>query len=277
MAVVKGEQVPGGINSLTYIKKSSGNAKLTGDTSPGDLSPGSTFRSSTKVSRQKITRPFRQKVWESVNGDEDMGTCFTCTKDLIRTSKWHCSHICSDNRGGEMSISNMKPLCPKCNLAMKQQHMYLWMLLNNKVCDKISKKPSYTILKQIVDKKVRAVKDLSTLLKSNKINRKTATIYINKLNSTVTTIDEMLSIFDFIDYKLGQISKPSILASLTSNIYSLFDSSGKSDGVASLGSARHSSKVKQPKTIFCRRCGRYGYLVNKCYAKSYKNGNRIYK
>ena len=38
-------------------------------------------------------------------------------------TNWECGHIISDKDGGDLSISNLRPLCSTCNKSMGARNM----------------------------------------------------------------------------------------------------------------------------------------------------------
>ena len=170
------------------------------------ISPTSTSSSSItltntpslKKQKTPITKCFKNEVWERSFGNNSIGSCFACSKELIRNSTWHCGHILSEANGGPMDSRNMKPLCEKCNKSMNKQYMYLWMLVNGKNCKKIEKMPSYSIFLNIIKMKKQAINALARLEASNKISKQLQVKYTNRLNSPNVELIEMLGIFDLI-------------------------------------------------------------------------------
>lgn len=73
----------------------------------------------------------RSELWYTYYKSNKLGNCFCCMKEMyFNDPSWHCGHILSDHDGGEKVLDNLHPICAKCNLDMKQQHMYTYMLYN---------------------------------------------------------------------------------------------------------------------------------------------------
>ncbi len=74
----------------------------------------------------------RYKLWYIHFGDRKYGKCFSCNKKIEDDDPaWHCGHILSDARGGAKELDNIKPICVKCNLDMREQHMFQYMIYNS--------------------------------------------------------------------------------------------------------------------------------------------------
>lgn len=95
----------------------------------------------------KTDKKQRYTLWYHYYGTNKIGNCFCCMCTLnLDDPAWHRGHVLSDYDGGEKSLENLRPICAKCNLAMKQQHMYRYMIYNEtNGCRNLSKgiKASY--------------------------------------------------------------------------------------------------------------------------------------
>lgn len=67
--------------------------------------------------RATIPKAVRDKVWKIWIGDEMRGKCYVCDKDIWFTD-FHCAHITADVLGGEVTVENLRPSCPTCNMSM---------------------------------------------------------------------------------------------------------------------------------------------------------------
>ena len=45
---------------------------------------------------------------------------------------FHCGHVIAEKYGGELNISNLKPICSKCNTSMGTENMNDFKKLFNK-------------------------------------------------------------------------------------------------------------------------------------------------
>lgn len=67
---------------------------------------------------RKIGKAKRRKVWEKRNSKESLsGQCFVCGKH-IDYDDFECGHITAAFWGGDISLSNLEPICIPCNRDM---------------------------------------------------------------------------------------------------------------------------------------------------------------
>lgn len=75
----------------------------------------------------------RYELWYQYFKDNTIGNCFSCMVEIeLDNPHWHCGHIISNYNGGPKTLENLHPICVKCNLDMKEQHMYRYMIFNDK-------------------------------------------------------------------------------------------------------------------------------------------------
>lgn len=79
-----------------------------------------------KYKKQKIQPRLRIEVWKKEYGENEEGICPLCNTTRIHMGKngFHCSHIKSEKNGGATDITNLRPLCEKCNLKMGSLNWY---------------------------------------------------------------------------------------------------------------------------------------------------------
>jgi 5-methylcytosine-specific restriction endonuclease McrA len=69
--------------------------------------------------KQKIPKALREQVWIHY-----LGTTFEtkCTvswcKNQINTFNYHVGHDQPESKGGTLAITNLRPICARCNLSM---------------------------------------------------------------------------------------------------------------------------------------------------------------
>ena len=69
----------------------------------------------------------RSSVWSEYIGRENgKGKCYCCDKDIFQDD-FECGHVISRHKGGDDKISNLRPICNKCNKSMGTQHMEEFM------------------------------------------------------------------------------------------------------------------------------------------------------
>ena len=82
---------------------------------------------------KSTSKKLRYKLWYIHFKDKNTGNCYSCMDEIkLDNPSWHCGHICSNYNGGLKTIDNLHPICVKCNLDMKEQHMYRYIIYNNK-------------------------------------------------------------------------------------------------------------------------------------------------
>lgn len=67
--------------------------------------------------RKTIPKKVKEDLWIRYFGKKFKGNCFVCN-DIIETHKFEAGHIKSAAKGGSDNISNLKPICMKCNRSM---------------------------------------------------------------------------------------------------------------------------------------------------------------
>jgi len=75
--------------------------------------------------RKSIPKKIRELVWDSYIGIQiGESKCKCCESTNISQLTFHCGHIVSDYNGGDISISNLLPICMSCNLSMGRTNLY---------------------------------------------------------------------------------------------------------------------------------------------------------
>ena len=46
-----------------------------------------------------------------------------CKSSKISQLNFHCGHIISDKKGGEITVDNLRPICNQCNSSMGTMNM----------------------------------------------------------------------------------------------------------------------------------------------------------
>ena len=72
-----------------------------------------------KYSKEHIPKAVREQVWLKRMGQTYKGKCFVhwCQND-ISVFDFHVGHNTPESKGGTLSISNLEPICARCNLSM---------------------------------------------------------------------------------------------------------------------------------------------------------------
>uniref|UniRef100_A0A6C0EA71 HNH domain-containing protein n=1 Tax=viral metagenome TaxID=1070528 RepID=A0A6C0EA71_9ZZZZ len=78
----------------------------------------------TGAQKAKIPAIKRMQVWDYYIGlDIGRTQCHCCKINPITQFEFHCGHIMSEAKGGDLSIQNLRPICGKCNRSMGTQNM----------------------------------------------------------------------------------------------------------------------------------------------------------
>lgn len=78
----------------------------------------------TKRRKQTIPKALKIAVWKKWVGMEiGMTCCSICETNTISQMDFHCGHIVAEAEGGETCLSNLRPICGKCNQSMGRQNL----------------------------------------------------------------------------------------------------------------------------------------------------------
>lgn len=73
--------------------------------------------------RNNIPSSLRNKLWNQEIGSGKMdGKCYVCGLDVMFTN-FHAGHLISVKNGGTDNITNLKVLCPLCNMSMSSKNL----------------------------------------------------------------------------------------------------------------------------------------------------------
>ena len=80
------------------------------------------------VRRKKIPKHIRTLVWnEHIGSSVSENLCCCCKKEKIDVRNFHCGHVIAEVNGGDLTIPNLRPICPPCNSAMGTRSMNEFM------------------------------------------------------------------------------------------------------------------------------------------------------
>jgi hypothetical protein len=145
----------------------------------------------------KIPATLRNSVWNLyIGNDIKSGTCFCCGTEKISTANFECGHIKSEKDGGEITITNLRPVCSLCNKSMGTQNMEVFMaqcgFVKNNFWNGIQ-------IKNTSDNTIKLKKKNKDLYQS--LNLKELKLIRNELNIKETTkskiIENLMEIDDF--------------------------------------------------------------------------------
>jgi hypothetical protein len=79
--------------------------------------------------KKSISATVKRLVWNTHIG-EDIGKakCTCCNVTDITQMSFHCGHIIAEINGGNITVSNLKPICQNCNSSMGTKNMNDFML-----------------------------------------------------------------------------------------------------------------------------------------------------
>lgn len=78
----------------------------------------------TKTTKKKISATLKRLVWNTNIGEEIGKTkCLCCKSTDISQMSFHCGHVVAEANGGQLIVSNLKPICQNCNSSMGTKNM----------------------------------------------------------------------------------------------------------------------------------------------------------
>ncbi len=81
-----------------------------------------------KEPKKKISATMKRLVWNTNIGEEIGKTkCLCCKSTDITQMSFHCGHVIAEINGGELIVSNLKPICQNCNSSMGTKNMNEFM------------------------------------------------------------------------------------------------------------------------------------------------------
>ena len=74
--------------------------------------------------RKRIPAYIRTCVWYTYIGkDVAVAPCVCCQISEIHIRSFHCGHVRAESKGGDLAITNLRPICANCNAAMGTRSM----------------------------------------------------------------------------------------------------------------------------------------------------------
>ena len=75
------------------------------------------------MSKEKIPRALREQVWLTYAGKRYEKKCWIpWCKNKMTVFDFHAGHNIPESRGGTTELSNLRPICSKCNLSMSNKY-----------------------------------------------------------------------------------------------------------------------------------------------------------
>jgi hypothetical protein len=91
-------------------------------------------RKTNKKRKKYIPKAIREQCWKKTFGDVFKHNCYIhwCDNE-IDVFNFHVGHDMPESKGGDLEISNLKPICARCNLSMSNNYtIQEWNELNGK-------------------------------------------------------------------------------------------------------------------------------------------------
>jgi hypothetical protein len=85
-----------------------------------------------KYKKANIPKAIREQCWLQVFGENFKEKCYIswCEND-INVFDFHVGHDKPESAGGTLAVSNLKPICARCNLSMSNNYTIAqWNALN---------------------------------------------------------------------------------------------------------------------------------------------------
>lgn len=79
------------------------------------------------MKKQTIPKTLRISVWEKYNGKNYEGMCYCCKREPLNINNFACGHVISEKHGGDVNLTNLRPICSTCNSSMGCQNMIEFM------------------------------------------------------------------------------------------------------------------------------------------------------
>ena len=81
------------------------------------------MRDTTHHKKDKIPKALREQVWITYLGNRFSTKCtISWCKNRINAFDFHVGHNIPESKGGTLEISNLRPICARCNLSMSDNY-----------------------------------------------------------------------------------------------------------------------------------------------------------
>ena len=80
-------------------------------------------KNSKPYRKQNIPKAIREQCWIASFGKEFEHKCYVdWCQNIINPFDYHVGHDKPESKGGTLEISNIKPICARCNLSMSDNY-----------------------------------------------------------------------------------------------------------------------------------------------------------
>ena len=92
--------------------------------------------------KESIPKAVKEQVWLTYIGEQYKCKCLvTWCKNTITVFDFHTGHNIPEKHGGTLDISNLRPICARCNLSMGSQYTITeWNMLSPPTVEPIQPK-----------------------------------------------------------------------------------------------------------------------------------------
>jgi 5-methylcytosine-specific restriction endonuclease McrA len=74
------------------------------------------------VKKEKIPKAIREQVWIKYIGKRYESKCIVIwCKNQISVFDFHVGHNIPESKGGSIDLTNLRPICSRCNLSMSNK------------------------------------------------------------------------------------------------------------------------------------------------------------
>ena len=82
----------------------------------------------TKIPKKQIVEALKTSVWNKyIGADKGNAPCYVCQTTYISQREFDTGHVVAEINGGQTNLSNLRPICRKCNLSMGAQNMEVFI------------------------------------------------------------------------------------------------------------------------------------------------------
>jgi hypothetical protein len=83
-----------------------------------------TIHQKIKIPKKQIHEALKTSVWNKyVGANKGTAPCYACKQTQISQREFDTGHVIAEINGGETNLTNLRPICRKCNLSMGAQNM----------------------------------------------------------------------------------------------------------------------------------------------------------
>jgi len=76
-----------------------------------------------KYKKKNIPKAIREQCWIQTFGEKFDSECYIhWCKNEINVFDFHVGHDKPESKGGTLAVSNLKPICARCNLSMSNNY-----------------------------------------------------------------------------------------------------------------------------------------------------------